>query len=155
MKRIILLTIIVIMTFFYKSQLHAQTLVLWHANGTTTDIELYTKPCVQFTKDKTLVISPVLNIEYPVEDVIRFTYKGVGLGIDIPHGDTNLEQKDGKIILHGVKSTDKIAVYKSNGIRLPVHIEYGGGNAVFYLTSIPSGVYLLKINGRTSKITKK
>ncbi len=143
------------MTFFYKCQLHAQTLVLWHADGTTTDIELFTKPCVQFTKDKTLVISPVLNMEYPVEDVIRFTYKGVGVGIEIPHDDNNLEQKDGNIILHGVKSADKIAVYKSNGIRLPVHIEYESSNAVFSLASIPSGVYLLKVNGRTSKITKK
>ena len=155
MKKIILLTIIVIMTFFYKSQLYAQTLVLWHADGTTTDIELFTKPCVQFTKDKTLVLSPVLNMEYPVEDVIRFTYKGVGLGIDIPHNETDLEQKDGKIILHGVKSTDKIAIYKSNGIRLPVHIEYESSNAVLSLASIPSGVYLLNFNGRTSKITKK
>ena len=154
MKRTIILTIF-IMTFFSNSHLYAQTLVLWHADGTTTDIELFTKPCVQFTKDKTLVLSPVLNMEYPAEDVIRFTYKGVGLGIDIPHDDTDLEQKDGKIILHGIKPTDKIAIYKSNGIRLPVRIKYGNSNAVFSLASIPSGVYLLNVNGRTSKITKK
>lgn len=155
MKRIILLTVAFLMTFSSQSQLNAQQLVLWHADGTTTEIDLYIKPRVLLTKDKTIVSSPVLNIEYPAEEIIKFTYKGVGLGVKSPYSDTIYEQKDGKIILHGVKSTDRIAIYRPNGVRVPVQAQFSNGNAIFPLSSIPSGVYLLNVNGRTSKVTKK
>ena len=66
-----------------------------------------------------------------------------------------MEQKDGQIIFHNVKSTHDVAVYKANGIRVPVKIVFQECNAVLSLSQIPSGVYLFSVNGRTSKFTKK
>ena len=63
--------------------LQAQTLVLHHADGTTTDVELYTQPRVEFQNDRVLITSPVLSMDYAKADVLRFTYKGVVLAF--PH----------------------------------------------------------------------
>ena len=136
-------------------KVHAQTLVLWHSDGTTTDVELFTQPNVRFVKDKVLVTSSVVNLEYDEKDVIRFTYKGKSTGITSPLPDSDYSQENGQIVFHNVKATDKIALYKANGIRVPVRLTHQGNSATLSLSSIPSGIYLINVNGRTSKFTKK
>ena len=133
----------------------AQTLVLHHANGKTTDVELLTQPQVKFQNDKVLITSTVLNMEYPKEDVLTFTFKGKTSGIKSPKGNLSYSKENGQIVFHGIKSSETIAVYNLKGIRLPVNIQRSGDVATLSLSSIPSGTYLLNVNGRTSKFTKK
>lgn len=137
------------------SSTNAQTLVLHHANGTTTDVQLYTMPQVKFEGDKVLITSTVLDMEYPKTDVLRFTYKGGTLAISSPKDKANVSQENGQLIFYGIKSSDKIAVYTANGIRIPTRITRSGSTATLPLNAIPSGVYMLSVNGRTSKFTKR
>ena len=133
----------------------AQTLVLWHSDGTTTDVELFTQPNVRFVKDKVLVTSSVANLEYDEKDIIRFTYKGKNTGITSSSIDSDYSREDGCIVFHNIKSTDKISLYNTNGIRIPIRLTVLGSSAILPLSSVPSGIYLLNINGRTSKLTKE
>ena len=149
------LTVVLLLVLCSSGRLNAQSLVLWHPNGSTTVIELFNQPLVQFSGDKVLVTSPVINLEYDKNDVVRFTYKDIDTKISTPEARTDIEQKDGQIIFHNVSSADKVAIYKADGIRVPVQFSFKGGNAVLPLSSLPSGVYLLSVNGRTSKFTKK
>lgn len=135
--------------------MQAQTLVLHHANGTTTDVELYTLPQVKFQDDKVLITSTVLDMEYPKTDVLRFTYKGSSSGISKPNGNANVSQENGQLVFHGIKSSDKISVHTVKGIRVPVRLQHSGSSATLPLAAIPSGAYLLTVNGRTSKFTKR
>lgn len=137
------------------SSASAQTLVLHHANGTTTDVELFTMPQVKFQNDKVLITSTVLDMEYPKSDVLKFTYKGGTSGVSSPKEHSDYSQENGQLVFHGIKSTDKLAVYAVNGIRVPVRFERNGSSATLPLSSIPSGVYVLSVNGRTSKFTKR
>ena len=129
----------------------AQTLVLHHADGTTTDVELLTQPQVKFQNDKVLITSTVLKMEYPKEDVLTFTFKGKSTGIKGINSNLKVSNEN---VFHGVKSSEKIAVYNLKGVRVPVKIQQHGDNATLPLSSIPSGVYLLNVNGKTSKFTK-
>jgi len=133
----------------------AQTLVLQHANGTTTDVELYTMPQVKFDGDRVLITSTVLDMEYAKSDVLRFTYKGGTLGISNPKSKADVSQQNGQLLFYGIKSSDQVAVYTANGIRVPVRLQHSGSSATLPLSAIPSGVYLLSVNGRTSKFTKR
>lgn len=133
----------------------AQTLVLHHANGNTTDVELLTQPQVKFQNDKVLITSSVLNMEYPKEDVLTFTFKGKASDLSRPKGDVDFSKENGQLVFHGVKSSEKIAVYNTKGIRIPVRIQRSGDTATLPLSSIPTGVYLLNVNGKTSKFTKQ
>lgn len=137
------------------SKVSAQTLVLHHANGSTTDVELYTMPQVKFQDDKVLITSTVLDMEYPKADVLRFTYKGSASGIIDTKAKGNVSQENGQLVLRGIKSSDKIAVYTVKGIRVPAQLQRSGSSATLPLSAIPSGVYLLSVNGRTSKFTKR
>lgn len=132
----------------------AQTLVLHHADGTTTDVELYTQPRIEFQNDKVLVTSTVLNMEYPKADVLRFTYKGGSLGVTTPKAEADMSRDGDRLVFHNVKGTDQVAVYTANGIRVPVRLTRSGNTATLLLSQIPTGVYLLSVNGRTSKFTR-
>ena len=151
----LLLTGVIACMFSAKSQAQA-VLHLWHADGTSTDVELYTQPKVLFQDNKVLVTSPILSLEYPKSDVLRFTYgnNGEGSKIDSPKADAEFSQQGEKLVFQGVKNPDEIAIYSTNGIRIPIQLNYSGSKATLSLSSIPSGVYLLSVNGKTTKFTR-
>ena len=139
----------------FSQRVAAQTLVLHHADGTTTDVELYTQPRIEFQNDRVLITSPVLSMDYAKADVLRFTYKGsIITAVSQPRDGANFSHEQGQLVFHGIKQSDKVAVYTANGIRVPVTITHRGTDASLPLSQIPQGVYLLSINGRTSKFTK-
>ena len=133
----------------------AQTLVLWHADGTQTDVQLLAQPQVKFQGDKVTVTSTVLDMEFDKQDVLRFTYKGKTSAIGSTRADANVTQQDGQLVFHGVSAADHIAVYTTSGIRIPVRFRLSGSDAALPLSSLPKGAYLLSVNGKTSKFTKR
>ena len=151
-----LLMLLVLALWVGKTYAQSQVLVLHHPGGTTTDVELYTQPRIEFKGDRVIITSPVLDMEYAAEDILRFTYKGKGTSaISSPQQEADCTQENDRLIFRGVKSNDKVAIYKTNGIRVPVRLSFSAGDtATLPLNSIPSGVYLLSVNGRTSKFTK-
>lgn len=148
------LRLLLLLCLLIPTMANAQTLVLHHANGKTTDVELLTQPQVKFQNDKVFITSTVLNMEYPKEDVLTFTFKGKASGLSSPKGNVDFSKENGKLVFHGVKASEKIAVYNVKGIRIPVSIQRSGDTATLPLSSIPTGVYLLNVNGKTSKFTK-
>jgi len=151
-KRIIFSNLLLIL--IGSTQSFAQTLVLHHSDGTTTDVELYTQPRVEFQGDMVVITSPVLNMEYPKDEVLRFTYKGGSLGVSGPKAEADMSRDGDRLVFHNVKATDQVAVYTANGIRVPVRLQRSGSDAALTLSQIPTGVYLLSVNGRTSKFTR-
>lgn len=132
----------------------AQTLVLLHADGTTTDVELLTQPKVTFKNDKVVITSTVLNMEYPQDDVLRFTFKDVPTSVASVGESVSYAQEGGRLVFGRLKPTDQVALYTAGGLALPVRLHRSGTAASISLSDIPSGTYILSINGRTSKFTK-
>lgn len=140
------------------SQPKFETLVLWHANGKTTEISLSKKPRVTFSEDKVLVKGSGITFEYSANDILKFTYKkeDVVNDIDTPNNVVNFFRDEEHIVFNGIKSTDEVALYKLNGSRIPVQLTHSDDNKVtLSLSGIPSGIYILKVNGKTTKITKQ
>ena len=150
-------TILMIMLALLASvHVKAQTLVLHHPDGTTTDVELITQPHIEFVGGRILITSTVLNMDYAKEDVLCFTYKGSGTdGVKAIKKEIDYSQHDEKLVLHGISQRDKVAVYTTNGVRVPACLIINGTDATLSLNAIPKGVYLLTVNGRTSKFTKQ
>ena len=150
----LLLTGLLLLGLPFFQRMTAQTLVLHHPGGTTTDVELYTQPRVEFQGDKVVITSPVLNIEYPKTEVLRFTYKGTPVSISAAKDKADVSRDGDRLVFHGVKANDKVAVYTTDGIRVPVRLTRSATDATLTLSQIPKGVYLISVNGRTSKFTK-
>lgn len=130
------------------------TLVLYHADGTTTDVALYLKPRVVFDGDLVRITSTVLDMEYPKANILRFSYKGSGTGITAPKNEADYTREGDRLVFHGISSSDKVAVYNSDGIRVPVHLSTTIDGVSLSLSSISKGVYVLSVNGKTSKFAR-
>lgn len=140
------------------SQPKIETLVLWHANGTRTEISLYKKPRVTFSPNKVMIKGSGVNFEYPSKDIIKFTYKkeDVVNEIDAPMNQANFTRDEERIVFNGIKSSDEVVLYKLNGSHVPVHLTHTiNGDITFSLSDIPFGVYILNVNGSTYKIVKR
>lgn len=131
-----------------------QTLVLHHADGTTSEVELYTLPRIQITDDKMVINVQGISQEYQKADVVRFTYKGVGTGISYVSPTTSFRVDEDRITFHGVPEADAVKVYDAKGMQIPVSLTAAGTDSVLSLASLPQGVYLVSINGRTIKFIR-
>ena len=146
--------VVCLIAFIGVSTASAQTLVLHHADDTTTDVELYLMPRIQFQNDHVLITSSVLDMDFPKENVLRFSYKVVTNDVKAVKRDADYSRENGQLVFHGIDQTDKVAVYNMNGIRVPIRLIRSGNDVTLPLASIPSGVYVLSVNGRTSKFSK-
>ena len=155
MKIRFLLLLLTVLMMPVIANAQAQTLVLWHADGTTTDVDLDSEPKVTFTDNTMLIKSDVLDMEYPAQEIVRFTFKGKGTGIDTPHDDADYQQQNGRIVFHRISASENIAIYRPDGIRIPVRLTIEGSDAVLSLSSLPKGTYIISVNGRTSKFIRK
>lgn len=147
--------ITLLLMLFCSHHAVAQTLVLHHANGTTTDVELYNMPLVQFSGDKVTITSTVLDMEYPKEDILRFTYRGSADALRAVKAEADYSLEDGQLVFHGISQTDNVAVYNAAGVRVAACLMHRGDNVSLSLASISAGVYVLSVNGKTSKFTKR
>ena len=138
----------------FANSAKGQILVVKHPNGNTTDIELLTQPQIKFQNEKVLITSTVLSMEYPKEDILAFTFKGKTTGINHFKDNLHYTQENDRIIFHGLKSSEKVSVYNIKGIRIPANVQCVDGKVTFPVSPIPSGIYLLKINGKTFRLTK-
>ena len=86
--------------------------------------------------------------------MVRFTYKGVGTGISNVRPETRYRIDQDRVTFYGISSTDRISVYNAGGVRIPVRLTHDGSDAVLSLAQLPSGVYLVNINGKTLKFIR-
>lgn len=131
-----------------------QTLVLHHADGKTTEVELYTLPRIQMTADKMIITVQGISQEYSKTDVLRFTYKGVGTGINNVSPTTSFRIDEDRITFHGVPETGAVKIFDAKGMQIPVSLTAVGSDTVLSLAQLPKGVYLVTINERTIKIVR-
>ena len=154
MRKLLIFTLSLLLSVVHATAQNNATLVLWHADGTTTDVELYLRPRIEFTGEKVLITSTVLNMEYPKTDILRFTYKGEGTGISAPRQDSDYSQDGDRLVFHGINATDQVAVYTTNGIRIPVRLSATSDGLALPFSALPKGAYILSVNGRTSKFVR-
>jgi len=154
MKKLLVLLLAGFMLPTAKIVAQSQTLVLWHADGTTTEVELYTLPRIQMQADKMVITSQGVSQEFAKSDVLRFTYKGIGTGISQVNPQTAYRVDEDRVTFYGISTTDRISVYTTGGMQIPVRLMADGNKSVLSLNSLPSGVYLINVNGRTLKFIR-
>ena len=144
--------------FMICPQLSAQvpTLVIWHADGTFTDVELSTLPRVTFVNDNIRIHSDMLQMEMESKDVLRFSYKGLDTSsVENLRQETGYTWTDSRLILHGVGLHHNVTLCRADGVKVPVSMERSGSDIAVRLEFLPAGIYLIRLNGMTVKFTRQ
>ena len=152
MKSLNFLTVMCL--FFIHMTSLSQVLDLHHADGTTTSVDLKTMPEVTFSDQYVFVTSPTLNMQFHKDNVLSFTYSNVASGINEAK-ETSFTRQGDNLIFHGSRIVPEVAIYSLNGIRIPLKAIKAGSDISISISSLPTGIYILSINGKTSKFIKK
>lgn len=154
MKRSLLLILAAVFALIAKAD--DRVLQVWQSDGQVVTISLNEEPRTTY-RDGNLVITTTRTvITYPLEKVKRFTYASVADGITSPKAMTAAFSKDGETLtLTGLKPGTAIIMYNVAG-QLLRKIDSGDRSKVSVTVSdLPTGVYVVKANDVTYKITKR
>lgn len=153
MKKICFLIIVFLCTV--AQGVWSQTLLIWDETSVLQKIDLKKKPVVTLLNDKFVVIGEGISLEYGITDVRRFTYEGLKDGINNAVTQPVVRRYDNRIVFCGIKSEGAVSLHKLDGKSVPVKLVPQGSDMVLRLNDLPTGVYLLTVNGRTTKLMKK
>ena len=137
-------------------QTKAQSLLLNHSDGSTTEITLNRHPIVKFTDDKIEIHSTLFNMQFDATNVLGFSFSNVNTSIDkILFINIYIENNKESIIFHNIGNPDNYEVYDINGIKIKTNVIYSNNSLLIPLSSLPSGMYIINIDGKTHKIMKQ
>lgn len=133
-----------------------RVLQVWHTDGQIVNISLNEEPVTTYS-DGNLVIKTTKNtISYPLEKIKKYTYTTVADGITAPRTMKAAFSKDGETLTFtDVRPNTKIVLYNVAGQLLRVIDSGKDGKATVSISGFPVGVYVVKANGGTYKITKR
>lgn len=132
----------------------AQSLLIWSETNLLQRVELTEKSTILIQDDLLIVRCNDVSLEYNLKSVHRFSFEGTSNKIKGVCSHT-VHQNNDRIIVYGIASLEKISLYTLNGICVPVNIIHQGNNLIINISSIKHGIYLLTINGITTKIAKR
>ena len=117
------------------------------------------KPTVTFegTQLKVTCEKASASASFNLSDIIRFTYAGKdAAGIDEMTTDpAEISMEEGVLVISQMKANSTVKVYSMDGKLVRQLTAQRAGTYRLSLSSLPSGVYIVKADNITYKITKR
>lgn len=132
-------------------------LVLQHADGTQTVIGLYKEPRITFDANSFIIHSPVLDMTFPKENVVKYTFEDRGgdtANETVPPNMLHIEVSALEIHISGYKEKSPVSLYDITGKKLPVVMKGSESFLTISLSSLASGIYIVKIGDQSFKFSK-
>jgi hypothetical protein len=134
-----------------------ETLIVTLKNGAQTAFFLKDKPQVKFEGTDLKVTSDAGNATFALADVLRFTYdkkdpSGINETVIDP---TGVSFKDDILVISQLKANATVSIYALDGKLLRQLTAQRSGTYRLNLSELPAGLYLVKADNITYKITKR
>lgn len=131
-------------------------LKVWQTNGEVLSISLNDEPRTTYADGKLVINTKQSTITIPLKEVLRYTYTGIPTGINKPGGTIEASfSKDGETLTFmGLKPQTKIVLYNTSGQMLRHLVADGRNKIQISVSDLVPGIYVVKANGVTYKITK-
>ena len=137
---------------------HADDRVLkvWQSDGQVLAISLADEPRTTYSDGNLIITSAKSTVTLPLEKVRRYTYESAASGIDETKTVRAAFSKDGETLtLTGLKPGTAIYLYNVAGQLLRTINSGDQPKVVVSVSHLPAGVYVVKSNDVTYKITTR
>lgn len=125
------------------------------SNGTNASFALADDPKVSVTNNTLQVETSTQTITVQFEDLKNFTFHDSTTGIDKEAIDKHFQLENGIISFDGLKAGETVAVYSISGIVMLQTSASTDGCATIDTSTLPIGVYVVRTNSTTIKISNK
>ena len=161
MKRTLLRFIFTSLLAAMSSTLHAadevETLIILMKNGSENAFFLKDKPKVTFEGTSLKVSAATGDVSFALADVMRFTYakkstSGISEQVENP---TGVSFEGDVLVISQLKANTTASIYALDGKLIRQLKPQRAGTYRISLSELPSGLYLVKADNVTYKITKQ
>ncbi len=158
MKKVLCTFMLMLMASFAKADDGNVSLVVWTKDGTQAIYELQQRPLVTFEGTDLVITGDGIEAKYPTANLVRFTYMNVPADgiLDKDADNEQVRYTDSQLIITQLKAGSVVSVYTADGRLVDSRTKPDGGTLRLPLSSLGTGVYIVKINGsQTFKIARK
>ena len=148
---------VLLLSFLLPSEARADDMVLqiWQTDGKVMNINLNEQPVTTYSDGKLIIKTTKTTVTFPLEQVVKYTYSDA-TGISSPSTIGSEFSADGEsITFTGLKPNTPVYLYTVAGQLVKTVTATGQSKTVVSVSSFPVGVYVVKANGVTFKITKQ
>lgn len=123
-------------------------------DGTTATINFDENPIIKLKPEKLVVQTDIATTEFDRSTVARFNYVGdVTTRVDaVVKNDVKVFNKGGVLLFANLPVNSEIRLFSADGKLLKRDISTD--NYVLNITDFSSGIYIVKVNGVSTKIVK-
>jgi len=134
-------------------------LIVWHKDGSIAEFELQEKPKIIFLDNRVEVITSSLKVEYDFSAIEKMTYELKSTDA-IPEiasdgASSPFVAEGGYIKFFSSKEDLNIRIFSLNGNLIKQHFVKRNESYSFPLYALPKGVYLIRVNNITNKVSIK
>ena len=149
---------IVVIVNMIKNDSEDPILVVWKADGTKAYYELNDMPETTFEGGKLVIRTQSAMVEYPMSEVLRYTYDGVGTnGVSKVRGlhGAMVKRELNSVTIVNLKEDSEVQLFNSEGTLLDTKTSNGEEPVVISVANQPNGVYMVKYESQTLKLIKR
>ena len=156
MKQIKRLALLLALATSMVAKADDRVLKVWQSDGQVLTISLNDEPRTTYSDGNLIITSSKATVTFPLEKVRRYTYESVASGIDEAKAVHAAFSRDGETLtLAGLKPGTAIYLYNVAGQLLRTIDSGTQPEVVVSVSQLPAGVYVVKANDVTYKITKR
>ena len=150
-----LLTLLFLFVFAHSVMADDMLLQIWQFDGKVVTIDLNEQPVTRYADGNLIITTTKTTITYPLEKVAKYTYITADGISNLESMRTKLSQDGETLTLSGPTQGTEIVVYASSGQM--IHRTKAGTQpkTTISVSDFPPGVYFIKVNSVTYKITKR
>ena len=150
-----LLSLLILFVFAHSVMADDMILQIWQSDGNVVNIDLNEQPVTRYADGNLIITTTKTTISYPLEKVAKYTYVSAE-GIESINGMRSKFSQDGETLtFSGLTQGTEIAVYAASGKILRKTKAGPHAKTIVSVSDLPPGVYLVKVNSITYKITKR
>ena len=136
-----------------------RALQVWQTDGQKVTISLNEEPRTTYSEGNLIITTTKTTITYPLEQVRKYTYildEPTSEGDGVPDGIKSILSDDGEtLIFKGLKPNTEVLLYSASGQLMRKFKPTNSNPVAVSVSQLPTGVYIVKANGVTYKISKR
>ncbi len=125
-------------------------------DGQVMSFNLKEEPKTTYSEGKLIITTTKTKISYPLEQVHRFTYSDGTNGIMSTYSMKVTLSDNGEVLtFDGLRPQTSITLYNIAGQLLSITNSDSSPQVKVSVSDLPTGVYIIKVNGVSYKISKR
>ena len=134
------------------------TLTIHQKDGRLFSYGFLEKPIITYTETDLVLTTANIVVEYPLSAISKFTFTETETSVSGVETDVVtpiLELKDNTVYISGAKPQQTISLIGADGKIVSTFKTDANGSVTFSIVALPKGIYIVKSESLTCKISKR